>query len=315
MPATLDDVTSDLRELLDEAGGANELLKGIFHVAQQHTLILKELTQKGVSNTPSAPASGQKQAPDSVETQRKPSWLSRTRLGRSRFGRMAGAVLGRATRRGVGGLAARGVGMAARGAVAAGAAGGAAGGVVGGVVGGLTLAAVALKAFHMAVDRATEGALAAARQYAEVSGSMAAVLAERDLKELLRDQRMGEAQAGSTRALAEAEQRRKDATEPLSNAFADLKNNVLAFGNDVLADVLTPIAEAVKGIHDYFKDEEAKKQQPVGLAATMPSIMDHAKQLDDKVKMMHEESRRAAGRATGFSAPAGGVTALGLPRV
>lgn len=201
-------------------------------------------------------------------------------------------------------------GMAGRALGGVAMAGGALGAIAG--IGAVAIgAAVALKAFHDAVDQATTGAIEAARKYADVSGPMAAVMAERDLKEMLRNQRMGNAQAAGVKGLADAEQRRKDASEELINASTDLKNALLSVLNDMLADVLKPLGKFVKEIRDLLLGEQKDDIKPIGLAGTMPSVMAHAQALNDTVAKMHQQAHDAAGRASGYSAPSGATGALG----
>lgn len=149
--------------------------------------------------------------------------------------------------------------------------GGAAGaGVLGGVTAvasGAIIAAAALKLFHDAVNRATESQVAHARKLAEVSGEMAAVMVNRDIQELRRNIRMGGAQAGGMKELADAEQRRKDAAEPLLNAVENGSNRVLAALNDTLVPLLSVANSILEGL----------KEAPFGIGRAIKKLLDDGK--------------------------------------
>lgn len=202
--------------------------------------------------------------------------------------------------------------------------GGAAGGAIGGALAGFAAVAVAagvaLKEMHDKVNEMTEEAVRAARKLAEVSGSMAAVMAVRDIKETMRDMRQGEAQAGTMKNLVDAEQRRKDASEPIVNAFENAKNNVLAIANETLVPMLNMVNSILEGMKELpwgvgeaikkaMKGDEVK---PGGIAGMMPSVMDHAKKLDAAGRSLMDQARTAA-HGGGFAAPSGGTTAVGRP--
>lgn len=121
---------------------------------------------------------------------------------------------------------------------------------LGKVAGGAVGVVSALNGFRKAVESATQTQLDSYRRLAEVSGGMAAVMVQRDFQQMMRDMRMGDAQAGSAGRLAESENRRKNASEPLENALADLKNGLLAGMNDLLADFYD---WGVDRLNDLFK--------------------------------------------------------------
>ncbi len=170
-------------------------------------------------------------------------------LGKAVGGRIGGKLASKnAWARGASGARAAAAGV--RGAAIGGAA-------VGGVLGGVTavataavLTVVALKMFHDAVNRATEAQIAQAKRLAEVSGSMAAVMAGRDVSELMRDIRQGNNQAGSMKELVDSEQRRKNATEPIVNAIENAQNRILA----VLNDSVTTIAKNTNFLLEVLKN-------------------------------------------------------------
>jgi hypothetical protein len=96
--------------------------------------------------------------------------------------------------------------------------------------------------FGKAVHGMTEEAVRAQARLAEVSGSMAAVMAERHAREVFRDIRQGEKVAGTARQLVNAEQNLKDSTEPIESLITNIKNTVLSSIEQTLADLLTPVA-------------------------------------------------------------------------
>lgn len=107
-----------------------------------------------------------------------------------------------------------------------------------------------------AVVKWTDEAMKTAQQLSKVSGSMAAVMAQRDVQQLVRDVKRGEATAGSAETLMRAESRRKEEELKINIAVDNLKNTVLAIGNDIITVALKPlarIAESVDTIAKRFK--------------------------------------------------------------
>lgn len=208
----------------------------------------------------------------------------------------------------IGKAAGRMAGMGARGAAAAGAVGGA----VGGVAAGATVVAVALYEAHKAIVNWTNAAFESMSKLAEASGSMAAVMAERDVRQFVRDQERGEAVAGSAYALMESEDRRKNATAPIENAIDNLRNNALT----ALNDAATPIIEGIGSGLEYLKDifpfldkiagKGDDKPAPWGVVGEMADTI-RAMGMDDLEtrKMMDEINRAAANVRGGNAAPAG----------
>lgn len=163
-------------------------------------------------------------------------------------------------------------------------------GVAGGVVAGVVAVGMALNEFRKAVTKATEEQLRAARALAEVSPQMAAIFAQSDLQDTLRNMRKGEAQAESTQRLAESDQRRKSAMEPLENAVANFKNSILATLNDTIAPVLEGIGDAVEAILKKFDLAVPARGGAVGLAADMEVVRFEA----DRIAREGAEGRDAA---------------------
>lgn len=176
--------------------------------------------------------------------------------------------------------------------------------------------AAALKKFHDAILEATDAAVQAQRRYAEVSGSQAAVFAERDMKELVRDIKHGEETAGSTKQLIDAEQNRKDAFEPLKISIEKLENVMLAIGNNLIAETLGKVTEVGGEVVDAIREGAADLGRAVGLLGEEkkePSVEDVLtrvlKDADDATRRAKEGMNRARDRAPrrGVARPGDGV--------
>lgn len=123
----------------------------------------------------------------------------------------------------------------------AGEATGVAAGAVGSVAGlatgiGATVAAVA--AFKSAMDAATSATITNYRELARASGVMATVMAQRDVRELIRNRSIGDATAGAAQRLTQAEQDRADAGASFEVAWTEIKSGFLSRYNEDIADIL-----------------------------------------------------------------------------
>ncbi len=184
------------------------------------------------------------------------------------------------------------------------------GGFAGGaakLAGGVTAVVGALNSFRKAVENTTTSQLEGYRRMAEVSGGMAAVMAKRDFQETMRNMRQGEAQSASAGRLAEAEQRRKDAAEPIDNALSNLKNDLLAGMNELLADFFDWGVDRMNDLFEAIPDwidrgyKIAKSSGATGdgaLGTFAKSLEAKAKELEDAGKKAMDEARAMA-RATG----------------
>lgn len=224
-------------------------------------------------------------------------------IGRAKSYFKTGAARGKAVGGRVGGM----VGM--RGA------GGMAGGAVGGVAGAAVAVGVAMYKAGEAVVKWTDEAMASAAKLAEVSGSMATVMAERDVKQMQRDMARGENTSGSARKLMEAEDARKNAMAPIETAIDNLTNNLLAWGNDII----TPIAEKIGDGVELLKtlpgigkllgsavDANTKAEERNALTKEMHDMMKQIDiQNDIQRRMLDSAETAAAARMGGFSAPDG----------
>lgn len=132
-----------------------------------------------------------------------------------------------------------------------------------GVVGSTLAVVKVLGEFSKAIKQATDQAIAMNRHYAEMSSAMAGVMAQRDVKELMRDMRKGQAIAPSARMLTEAEQSRKDSHEQIDVLGARLENMALAGLNKLAEAILTPfndVAGAINQLIDKLTPGDDKAQ-------------------------------------------------------
>ena len=119
------------------------------------------------------------------------------------------------------------------------------------------------------------------RQFSQYSGSMAAVMATDDARRVQLERLMGDERAASARDLADARFRLDKSMAPIENAFANLKNNVVA----KLTDVLTGFADGLKKLFpklfkddasesdNYLKFEETAKVMEAEIKARRPRHM------------------------------------------
>lgn len=134
-------------------------------------------------------------------------------------------------------------GAMGRGGAALGKAAGAAG-VAFAVVG-------ALANMREAIIKFTNEALREAHKLAEVSGPMAAVFANKEFQDMVRDRAKGDATAASTGRLADADSRRKDAQQPLEVTMTNLKNDLLAGLNNGLAEITELLTDGIRGFEKW----------------------------------------------------------------
>jgi hypothetical protein len=95
------------------------------------------------------------------------------------------------------------------------------------------------------IDYAIDGAEARQQRHqglSGLSGSMASVMANRDVMEMMRDMRVGNKLASSAATLTAEEQQRKNMTEALSTAAEKFENNLLAALNSMMITILERLA-------------------------------------------------------------------------
>lgn len=156
-------------------------------------------------------------------------------------------------------------------------------------------AASALGAFKKAVESATDGAIAAARKYAEVSASMASVMAQRDVRELMRDREKGDRISSSARTLTNAEQDRKDNTKEIGILGERMWNYALAGGNKLVDALMTPLNEISKQINDLIdvmdKSEKKEAMDATDLLSTLANVgRERIKELADVHSKLTDEA-------------------------
>lgn len=192
-------------------------------------------------------------------------------------------------------------------------------GVAGGAVAGLAAAAIlTVKAFVDARDAVaswTEEAMETARRLGQVSGSMSAVVARRELEQMQRDVKRGEATAGTASTLMAAESRRKEQEDRLAIVFDNAKNEVLAVLNTMVAGVLRPAADVIERVAARL-GLGGGAAVPVGVAAAEADVMRAARAMDARGRTLMDVARDAGRAAAGGAvAPGPGVAvpAGGLP--
>lgn len=140
---------------------------------------------------------------------------------------------------------------------------------VAGVLGGI--AAGALE-FGKAVKGMTDESIRFGEKLSQVSASMAGVMAERQMREIFRDQRQAENVVGTTRELANSEQNFKDTMEPIESAIVNIKNSILIPIMDTLTEMLAP----VKAIAEEINKALGGGAVPETLGDTLKGLADEA---------------------------------------
>jgi hypothetical protein len=188
------------------------------------------------------------------------------------------------------GGAGRAVGAVAGGAVAGpagAAAGGVAGGVAGGAAGGAAAAAggagaaamvataasvigvigavgAALAALPMLIKSWGESLLESQRKLADVSGSMAAVFAKKDVADTMRGQRIGEATAGSAGNLSDALIKLEDRFEPfiviITNFLNDVMTGFVEFATGIMDAIIGALNTIIRGINKLIPGADVLKE-------------------------------------------------------
>jgi hypothetical protein len=138
---------------------------------------------------------------------------------------------------------------------------------------------------------------------------MAAVFAEKDVKDLLRDMKRGEATAASAKELADSDAKRKDAESRVGTAVDNMSNKLLTVLNDVLTPIIEEAAKAIETIQKvlefFFGKAPPVDPEAVGVAGMQADIMAQAARLDRAGQDLLNIARNA-GRG-GVAAPAGAM--------
>lgn len=177
---------------------------------------------------------------------------------------------------------------------------GAALGAAGTVLGPVAAIGAAFYKAGQAIDDWTKTTLESQKQLSNVSGSMAAVFAQREMLKMVRDQELGEATAGSAKELVEAEDRREKAGLGITKALTNVGNRLLAFGEDALAAILDPLSRMAEatGLAD------AGPVGPQGLAKEMAGLKGIVDRLDREAGDLMDIAAAAAAKAGGMAGAA-----------
>jgi hypothetical protein len=108
-------------------------------------------------------------------------------------------------------------------------------------VAGVVAAGYACWKFKEAMDESTRSTIANYKELSKNSGAMAQVMANRDVRELLREREKGDRLAGVAGALTDAEQHRADASKELEIAWEEFKAGYLTVWNEAIAQILTAV--------------------------------------------------------------------------
>lgn len=197
---------------------------------------------------------------------------------------------------------------------------GMAGSVVGKVVGAATSVVEAFIKARNAVDNWTNNAFESAARLAEVSGSMAGVMAQREVDQINRDIKRGEATAGSAQRLQTAESERKDEENILGTKIDNATNNILA----VMNNLITPIVKAANGVVGYLEqlpligdmlkrlmegDEIGEGSLLIVADAARKDVAD----MERRAETLMDIARRAGGAAGGVRPPDGAAPLGRIP--
>lgn len=173
------------------------------------------------------------------------------------------------------------------------------------IVGAAVAAAGALNDFRKYVQQAADSALEAHRKYAEISGAQAAIFAESDMKQMLRDLKTGEKTAGTTKELADSVNDRKDMFQPLEVAIDNLTNTVLANLQNLFNEFMEPLVElattVTETVNDIYKclpwasaKPEKKKEEFGTLEDIKGAIFEDAAAAQARARDAMERARDAA---------------------
>ena len=91
------------------------------------------------------------------------------------------------------------------------------------------------------------------RMFSQFSASMAAVMAQDDARRILLEKEQGDRRSASARELSDARYRLDKSLAPIEDAFANLKNNVVAKLSDVVAGVIEKLAKLIPGLEGDSK--------------------------------------------------------------
>lgn len=180
--------------------------------------------------------------------------------------------------------------------------------------------AVALVKMRDATDRWTDTAMRTAKELSYVSGSMAGVVAQREINQMQRDLTRGEATAHTAAPLEDAEARRKEQENRISIVVDNLSNRLLTIANNIGAKITEPFADVTERL-GRWADEAfrrlgiggAEARDPVGLASTVDAAMAASREIDRTAAAIMAAARAAGGAGRGVVGPADAAPLGGLP--
>jgi hypothetical protein len=132
------------------------------------------------------------------------------------------------------------------------------------VVAAIVAVGVALVALPFLIKNFGESLLESQRKLAESSGAMAQVFAKKDVADIQRDTRVGDATAGSAGGLSEALIRLEDRIEPftilVSNFLNDVMTGFVNFATGMLDAIIAGINMIIRGINSLPGMHDALKE-------------------------------------------------------
>ena len=225
--------------------------------------------------------------------------LQGMKLGGGRAGRIVSSIGGK-----IGGAASSVGGAMETGGLAGGAMAGAAEavGAIASSAGPALAIAGAYKAAFDATSKWTTEALKSAEALKSVSGSMSAVFAEKEQRDMLRNQMEGELTAGSTQSLMKSEASRKDAALGINTDLTNASNNIMAGMNDVFAPFMNGLSVISDGIKEntgfvgrIWKELTSGASVGVsGMVAESERLKASTEHYDKKGKEMMEAAKRGS---------------------
>lgn len=125
----------------------------------------------------------------------------------------------------------------------------------------------ALGQFKQALDDSTRATISHYRELSEVSSGMAAVMAERDVRETFREMERGDRLAPIAEQLVKAEQDRADASFELELAWEELKGTFLTGYQEAMAEVLGLITDIAVSLDWITKKAQEPDMSHIGTQA------------------------------------------------
>jgi hypothetical protein len=210
---------------------------------------LNTTLQKPRAGQPPQPAAAAGSAKKRRGKGRKPNWFMRRLIGNSgqnpagRAGRFLHKFSGKK------GVAGTGAGKFA------------------GAAGGVLMAVGVLGEFSKSVKESTDRLIEVNRQYAQFSSQMSLVMAQRDIREMQRKRQVGDDTADSAKALADSEQKRKDAGQNLETIGNKISNYIEAGFNEVLTAIISIPDGIAEAIERAFTGKGPKEKEDKPLTA------------------------------------------------